>query len=268
MDEGNRDMIRARMAEKMERYDDMVKAMKTIAKRGMGLTEDERDLLSVAYKNLIGSRRLSWRTVTILEIKEKEKMREQPSIGDKTAKLMKTYRREIEAEMKGICEDILKLLDDKLLPSVNSQRKNISSASEQIESKVFYYKMKGDYLRYLAEFTMGNERKEAAENSLLAYKAATDYAGETLHPSNATRLGLALNFSIFYYEILNSPTRACKLAQQALEEACGEMDDLTDDKFEDSAIIMQLMKDNIGLWTADMQKETVDGQQLKVEDFM
>lgn len=66
---------------------------------------------------------------------------------------------------------------------------------------------KGDYHRYLAEFATGNERKEAAENSLVAYKAASEVADRDLQTTHPIRLGLALNFSVFYYEILNSPDR-------------------------------------------------------------
>ena len=73
---------------------------------------------------------------------------------------------------------------------------------------------KGDYHRYLAEFATGNDRKEAAENSLVAYKAASDIAMTELPPTHPIRLGLALNFSVFYYEILNSPDKACQLAKQ------------------------------------------------------
>lgn len=76
---------------------------------------------------------------------------------------------------------------------------------------VFSNSRKGDYHRYLAEFATGNNRKEAAENSLVAYKTATDLATSELPPTHPIRLGLALNFSVFYYEILNSPDRACRL---------------------------------------------------------
>lgn len=75
----------------------------------------------------------------------------------------------------------------------------------------FCLRRKGDYHRYLAEFATGNDRKEAAENSLVAYKAASDIAMIELPPTHPIRLGLALNFSVFYYEILNSPDRACRL---------------------------------------------------------
>ncbi len=83
---------------------------------------------------------------------------------------------------------------------------------------------KGDYQRYLAEFATGNDRKEAAENSLVAYKAASDIAMIELPPTHPIRLGLALNFSVFYYEILNSPDRACRLGCFSPHLNCGLFD--------------------------------------------
>ncbi|KAK6919796.1 14-3-3 domain [Dillenia turbinata] len=74
--------------------------------------------------------------------------------------------------------------------------------------------MKGDYHRYLAEFKVGNERKEAAEDTMVAYKSAQDIAFADLPPTHPIRLGLALNFSVFYYEILNSSGKACSMAKQ------------------------------------------------------
>lgn len=84
---------------------------------------------------------------------------------------------------------------------------------------------KGDYHRYLAEFATGNDRKEAAENSLVAYKAASDIAMIELPPTHPIRLGLALNFSVFYYEILNSPDRACRLGFISPHSNCVMFDD-------------------------------------------
>jgi hypothetical protein len=115
---------------------------------------------------------------------------------------------------------------------------------------------KGDYHRYLAEFATGNDRKEAAENSLVAYKAASDIAMVELPPTHPIRLGLALNFSVFYYEILNSPDRACRLAKAAFDDAIAELDSLNEESYKDSTLIMQLLRDNLTLWTSDMQ---VDG---------
>jgi len=113
--------------------------------------------------------------------------------------------------------------------------------------------MKGDYHRYLAEFAQGDGRKEAAEHSLAAYKAASDIAVTELPPTHPIRLGLALNFSVFNYEILNSPDKACQLAKQAFDDAIAELDTLSEDSYKDSTLIMQLLRDNLTLWTSDMQ---------------
>lgn len=118
---------------------------------------------------------------------------------------------------------------------------------------VFYVLRKGDYCRYRAEFSTEEERKVAAEESLAAYKMASEYAEGDLAATHAIRLGLALNFSVFYYEILNSPQRACQLAKKAFDDAIAELDDLKEDSYKDSTLIMQLLRDNLTLWTSDGQ---------------
>merc|ERR1711920_326532 len=122
--------------------------------------------------------------------------------------------------------------------------------------------MKGDYHRYLAEFKTGTERKESAEETLVAYKGAQEIATE-LAPTHPIRLGLALNFSVFYYEILNSPDRACSLAKQAFDEAIAELDTLGEESYKDSTLIMQLLRDNLTLWTSDMADPGPDESEPK-----
>lgn len=231
-------VYKAKLAEQAERYDEMVEAMKNVAKGQGELTVEDRNLLSVAYKNVIGARRASWRILSSLEQKETSK---NTSPENKLC-MIQDYRKTVEGELKVICADILDVLDKHLIPMSSSG-----------ESKVFYYKMKGDYHRYLAEFSVGNDRKEAAENSLVAYKAASDIAMTELPSTHPIRLGLALNFSVFYYEILSSPDRACRLAKQAFDEAIAELDSLSEDSYKDSTLIMQLLRDNLTLWTSDMQ---------------
>merc|ERR1711967_40953 len=107
----------------------------------------------------------------------------------------------------------------------------------------------------------GNEgRKEAAESSLVAYKAASEIANTDLPTTHPIRLGLALNFSVFYYEVLNSPEQACSLAKNAFDEAIQELDTLSEESYKDSTLIMQLLRDNLTLRTSeaenDAQEET------------
>ena len=137
----------AKLAEQAERYEgehiappwstpqsanvlliEMVECMKNVASADQELSVEERNLLSVAYKNVIGARRASWRIVTSIEQKEESKGNES-QVG-----LIKEYRQKIEAELAKICEDILEVLDEHLIKSAQSG-----------ESKVFYHKM---YARY------------------------------------------------------------------------------------------------------------------------
>ena len=240
MSEGNRDehVYMAKLAEQAERYDEMVESMKSVAKLDVELTVEERNLLSVAYKNVIGARRASWRIISSIEQKEENKGNTQhvPRINE--------YRKKIEKELRGICDDILAVINEHLVPSAASP-----------ESKVFYFKMKGDYHRYLAEFLTGDDRKGAADHALDAYQQASEIAVQNLPPTHPIRLGLALNFSVFYYEILNSPDKACQLAKQAFDDAIAELDELSEDSYKDSTLIMQLLRDNLTLWTSDLQND-------------
>ena len=146
----------------------------------------------------------------------------------------------IETELENICDDILQIIGDVLIPN-----------SVGDEGKVFYYKMKGDYHRYLAEFQAPDRRKTSSSEALESYQNASQIANKDLPPTHPIRLGLALNFSVFYYEILNSPDRACHIAKQAFDDAIAELDTLSEESYKDSTLIMQLLRDNLTLWTSD-----------------
>jgi 14-3-3 protein epsilon len=119
--------------------------------------------------------------------------------------------------------------------------------------------MKGDYFRYLGEFLKGTDQKDVIDKAQDSYKKATEEAGKlmTTHP---IRLGLALNFSVFYYEILNQPDVACKLAKSAFDAAISDLESLEEEQYRDSATIMQLLRDNLTLWTSDLVEGADAGQ--------
>merc|ERR1739844_259081 len=155
------------------------------------------------------------------------------------------YCEKVEKELQMICDTILGLLDDNLISKASSG-----------ESKVFYQKMKADYFRYIAEFSDGSKKSEAAENARKAYEEAAKVAEKDLPVTHPIRLGLALNHSVFLYEVLSEPDNACKMARTAFEDAIAELDNVPEDSYKDSTLIMQLLRDNLTLWTSDGEDQS------------
>merc|ERR1712031_71898 len=153
------------------------------------------------------------------------------------------YCKKVEGELQKICDGIIALLESNLVPK-----------SSNGESKVFYQKMKADYYRYIAEFSDGDAKAKAAENARLAYDEAHKVAEKDLAVTHPIRLGLALNYSVFQYEVLSNPDEACKMARTAFEDAIAELDNVQEDSYKDATLIMQLLRDNLTLWTADQEE--------------
>jgi len=245
-------IYKAKLAEQAERYDDMIATMKAVIKQVTELTVDQRNLLSVGYKNVVGVRRTAWRAISSLEAKEDSRG------NHKKVELAKLYREKIEEELNTICGDILALIDQILATKTNSA-----------EAKVFFLKMQGDYYRYLAEFQTAGANKakygnRSAESALRVYQQAAEQANSSLQPTHPIRLGLALNFSVFHYEVLEQPTEACSMAKSAFDLAIAELDNLDEEQYKDSTTIMQLIRDNLTLWTSELQDPP---KEANVEDL-
>merc|ERR1712106_1167052 len=163
---------RAKLAEQAERYDDMAASMKAVTGTGLELSNEERNLLSVAYKNVVGARRSSWRVISSIEQKTEGSERKQ--------QMAKEYREKVETELRDICQDVLRLLDEYLIPKASNA-----------ESKVFYLKMKGDYFRYLAEVATGDARTAVVDDSQKAYQDAYDISKQknAAHPPHTVGIG-------------------------------------------------------------------------------
>jgi len=229
----------ARVAETAERYEDMCEFTSRLVvlrcNKKEELSVEERNLLSVAFKNVVGSKRASWRTLNA-------------ESGDVDTELLEKYKNFVEGELKAKCKDVLKLLEDHLLPTYKGK---------QNESEVFYLKMCADYYRYLAEFCNDEEFPQKAEKM---YSEAMEVAKQSLNETHPTRLGLALNYSVCYYEILKEPEKACNLAKEAFDGAISKLDTLNDSSYKDSTLIMQLLRDNLTLWTSENADENGDDQ--------
>jgi 14-3-3 protein epsilon len=232
----------AKLAEQAERYDEMADYMAKVGSSGAELSVEERTLLSVAYKNAVGSRRAAWRIITSVKDKEASK-------GNKEQEgFAAEYCAKVEGELDGICDTILGLLDGKLVGEASGG-----------ESKVFYQKMKADYYRYIAEYAKGALMETVKQNALKAYNEANQI---TLPPCNPIKLGLALKFSVFHYEVMKNHKAACELADQALQDALEKIDDLQEDDFRDAKSIIELLKENLTLW-----KEEEEGGDNQIDDL-
>ena len=173
----------SKLYEKAERFPDMVKSINKYVELDPKLTKEERNLLSAGYKNIISDKRSSWRLLNNMERKEEKKNPTQSAN-------IKEIKEKIEKELNSICDEIQSIIDKYLIPN-----------SSDVENKVFYLKLKADYYRYKCEFATGKEFLETCSKAEKVYKEAYDLANKDIPITNSTRLGLALNFSVFYYEI-------------------------------------------------------------------
>merc|ERR1711966_514124 len=226
----------ARLAEQSERYEDMVAYMNRIIDLGIKaneLTVEERNLLSVGYKNMMSVRRTAFRTVQSFAEND-------PDQVDNNQAYKNTISEEVFDLIKKVAENVVEVY-------VNGANK---AAEEDTEVIVFFKKMEGDYNRYGAEITEGAKKDAYKEAAKKAYSEAEEKA-QALPSTNPIRLGLALNFSVFHYEICEQKQEANNLAKTAFDTAIDHLDTLGDDEYKDSTLIMQLLKDNLTLWSSD-----------------
>ncbi|CAE7276014.1 BMH1 [Symbiodinium sp. CCMP2456] len=181
----------ATLAEQAERYDEMAEHMRAVIAPGVKaktelhseisskaalfeqeLDAEERNLLAVAFKQAVGQRRVAWRIVCAAEQEEQAKG------NHMTTASARGYRKKIEAELTSLCQTILALLTDKLIPGATTA-----------EAKVSYYKAQGDYYRYMAEISDDMDRTRATTAAKAAYEDGTKVAETSLKVTSPFRLG-------------------------------------------------------------------------------
>lgn len=216
----------ARVAEQAERFDDMVDFLVPVLEsKGANVSSDERNLLSVAFKSLISSKRAAVRTITAIEQNPKYS-----KFGD----ALQAYKRKIEGMLYDDCDKIIRIVREKVL-----------SQAADGEPKAFFIRMVGNYYRYIAETADGARLEQAKNEALKAYSEAQQIS---LPACNPIKLGLALNFSVFYYEVMKDQKKACVLADESLQAALEKIDELDEETFRDAKSIIELLKENLTLW--------------------
>ena len=216
----------ARVAEQAERFEDMVDFLdEVLAAKAGGVNPDERNLLSVAFKNLISSKRAACRTISAIE--------QNPKYTKFNAALL-AYKTKIETQLMADCQKVIDMINSRVLSGECSD-----------EAKAFFVKMVGDYYRYIAENAKDATLEDVKQKAKVAYEQANAI---DLPACNPIKLGLALNFSVFNYEVLKDHAKACELADSALQQALDKIDELEEDDFRDAKSIIELLKENLTLW--------------------
>lgn len=233
----------SKIADSIERYDDVFEFMKKVVLTGKELSVEERNILSLAKTISIESRRNSWTVLTSIEKKEEAE-------NSKYLNLVRDYKKKVVSELTNISNEIIYLIDDHLIKS-----------SENPETKVFFLKMKADHSRKIIEWATEETHQKALENAASAYKLAFEFASQELETTHLTRLGLSLNYSMFLYEVLNDPKKACSLAKKAFDDAIAELENVDVDHIRDVTCVLQVIRDStFNLWTSEIQEnEEGDG---------
>ena len=220
----------AQVAEEAERYEDASKYIEDlIKKKKEDLTKEEKNIFYNSNKYIINSKRCSLRSTHLIEEKEKKH-------SSQYIPIVTNFKNILESEIIDVCKNIINLINNYLL------KKTITD-----ESKIFYLKMKGDYCRYLCEIVNSNENQNYIDESEKSYKEANDLA-QNLPWTNSVRLGLSLNYSVFYYEIKKNVNQAIKIGKEAIKGAKKQNDKIKEDEDKDALLTLQTLKENILIW--------------------
>merc|ERR1712130_231087 len=181
------------------------------------------------------------------QLEQKERLGGHYRVSQKICRLFicREYRKMIEMEIHETCFKLLDLLENDILNKLKKKQCKFMD----IECLVFYMKMTGDYYRYLCEIFDDNIMYR--ERARIHYNEAFEIATNKLKAVHPTRLGLALNFAVYLYEIAKEADKACFVAKTAFDAAIEELNDLNDASYKDATLIMRLLRDNLTLWTSE-----------------
>ena len=237
----------ALLAQQCCRYKEMFKYFQDLIKqrekegKSKDLSPQERELISYGFVSYINSQRHSLHICMAFETKERKEYNS-PILSN-----IIDYRKKLETELTDNIQDILNILDANLIKN-----------SEENLSKIYYLKLKGDFNRYICEYEKGHLRDKASNNGLKAYQDAINLT-KNMNIMNKLLLGLALNYSIFNYEVVGERKNAMSIAEECLNKVNKEMPEFKMDKNdEDYYIIMDLidkLKKNLKKWRVEEDEQ-------------
>ena len=225
------------VCEKVERFDDMCEYIKRVMSMEQEMSEAEREYMTIAFKEAVNSRRRSWRAICSLERQEEERQ-------SRHINIVRDYRDRIEKEMMHYIEDMVNILEGRLIPN---------SLDVEAETRAYYMKMKADYCRYIAEVTTGDQHTRHCEKAVLAYDEGLKLVSGRLSPAHPLLLSIHLNRTVMAYEVLCDDEGAVRDAKAALEAGVKDVDNIEEDEAQEASVLLKMLKDNLTLWTTNHQ---------------
>ena len=221
-----------------EHYEDMKfyinRVIDSLYLLNMGLDIDQRNLFSIAYKNLAGELRSSCRVLKNLEDKYE-------NLQQKI--LQKSYRVNIENSQDRLCDEILGLLEVKLLP--------MAVQKDDYKTSLFYWKIISDFSRYICEYSEGDKLTQTKEKQESSDKNIKKILDERFDFFDPIRLGMILSTATFNYEVNGQHKTSIKQLEEFLDIAIPKLEELSDENYQDATNILKIMKDNLEKWVLD-----------------
>ena len=235
----NKFLYTALLADQCNFYEDMFYFMKAFIKNKKDiLTPEERNTFAIACKQYISKNRSANRTILQYEKKEKNNSSHLNYI----------------VEYKKIAENILYEKYQGIINFINNNivEKN-NFGNYDVEGKVYFYKMIGDYYRYLCEV---DTFKSKYINKAEKYFDEALKIASKLQIYNINKLGLILNLGVFYYENLKNEKKAVELAKSAIKQFEEEAKELDKNAEENKEIFLtyDILKENLDLWEGKDKK--------------
>jgi 14-3-3 protein epsilon len=217
---------------RIDEQSDNMTSMKRVIQLNPVLSADDRTLLHQVYKTAVSSRRLAIKDVQALI----QEISGSPAFGRRHPRLLQ-FMNTLKQELKDICLDLITLIDESLVP-----------ASFEPEQRVFYAKMKADYLRYLAEDKEAPSFETYSAHAKVCYETAMEIAAQEYPATSPVYLGLVLNFTVFLYDIMKLHNEAIELAKRTYSATADLIDAIGDLAYNEAAGLLNLFRENYTAW--------------------
>ena len=238
MDIKSKLIFQAILANNAERISDMnsflknaLKVVSNVMQTDPDLEEEDCDLLQILIKKLIIPKRIGWRKIVGMNLQYLIK-------NSDYTEVVTGFKNQMRKEITDECLEIIRVLN-----------KCIDSKQSIPTTLPLLWKLRGDLYRYMYEVEdheMSKEPKKYAEEALKSYIEAVN-ASKDPKDMYSIWLGLILNFSVFYYEILHCPEKACELAKKALSDTADYP------RTKEITTIIQLLRDHMSIWSAQIK---------------